>query len=84
MSSINQYPKLGAYSIVPAADLTSATSAANAAGPARLGDAGFGKRAGMIVVRDAGGGDLRLVFAHGAAPTDKWEVLDGSTEYTPS
>lgn len=84
MSSTNQYPKLGNFSIVPSADLTSATSAANAKSPARLGDAGFGKQAGLIVVRDAGGGDLRLVFAHGSAATDKWEVLDGSAEYTPS
>jgi hypothetical protein len=84
MASANQYPKLGDLTVVPSADLTSATSAANRKSPARLGDQGFGKRAGMIVVRDAGGGDLRLVFATGSAPTDVWKVVDNSATYTPS
>lgn len=84
MSSANQYPKMGNFSIVPAADLTSLTAACNVKSPGRLGDGGFGKTAGMIVVRDAGSSDYRLVFAHGSAATDKWEVVDGSVEYTPS
>ena len=84
MTSTNQYPKLGNFSIVPSADLTDATAACNAKSPGRLGDTGFGKSAGMIVVRDAGSSDYRLVFAHGSAATDKWEVVDGSAEYTPS
>lgn len=77
------YSKLGDLTVVPSADLTSLTSAANAKSPARLGDAGFGKRAGMVVVRDAGSGDLRLVFATGSAPADTWKVVDNSATYTP-
>jgi len=84
MTSTNQYPKLGNFSIVPSADLADAAAACNAKSPGRLGDTGFGKSAGMIVVRDAGSSDYRLVFAHGSATTDKWEVVDGSAEYTPS
>lgn len=83
MTSINQYPKLGDLSIVPAADLLSATSPANVKSPARLGDAGFGKRAGMLVIRDSSG-SYSLVVALGATPTAKWRVVDGSAEYTPS
>ena len=78
------YSKLGDLTVVPSADLTSAASAINARSPARLGDTGVGKRGGMIVIRDAGGGDLRLVFATGDAPTDTWKVVDNSATYTPS
>lgn len=78
------YTKLGQLTVVPSADLTSASSHANVRGPARVGDTGFGKKAGMIVVRDAGAGDLRLVFATGSAPTDTWKVVDNSATYTPS
>lgn len=84
MASTNQYPKLGSYSIVPSADLTSATAACNVVSPARLGDGGIGKRAGLIVIRDAGAGDYRLVFATGAAATSTWKVVDNSATYTPS
>lgn len=84
MSSANQYPKLGDLTVIPSADLTNIASAANAKSPARLGDQGFGKRAGMIVVRDAGSGDLRLVFATGSDPDDVWKVVDNSATYTPS
>lgn len=83
MPSTNQYPKLGDFTVVPAADLISLTSAANRKSPARLGDQGFGKKAGMRVIRDAGGGDLRIVFATGAAPSDVWKVVDNSATYTP-
>lgn len=83
MAAVNQYPQLGDFSIVPAADLTSATSPANVRSPARVGDPGFGKRAGMVVIRDSSG-SYSLVFALGAGATDKWRVVDGSAEYTPS
>ena len=84
MASVNQYAKLGALTVIPSADLTNIASAANVKSPARLGDAGFGKRAGMIAVRDAGSGDLRLVFATGSAPADTWKVVDNSATYTPA
>lgn len=83
MAAANQYPQLGPFSIVPAADLTSLTSPANVRSPARVGDQGFGKRAGMIVVRDSSG-SYSLVIALGDAPGDKWRVVDGSAEYTPA
>lgn len=84
MTAANQYPKLGDLTVVPSADLTDIDSPANAKSPARLGDTGFGKKAGMIVVRDAGGGDLRLVFATGSAAADTWKVVDNSATYTPA
>lgn len=84
MASANQYPKLGAYSIVPSADLTSLTAACNVVSPARLGDGGIGKRAGMIVIRDAGSGAYSLVFATGALAASTWKVVDNSATYTPA
>lgn len=84
MAIPNQYPQANGMSIIPAADLLSATSAANTKSAGRLGDAGIGKRLGMTVIRDAGAGDYRLVMAMGSAPTDVWRVVDGSTNYTPS
>lgn len=84
MTIPNQYPQFGGFSVVPAADLLSATSAANIVSAGRLGDPGISKKAGIIVVRDAGAGDYRLVMAMGSSPTSKWRVVDGSAEYTPS
>lgn len=81
--SVTAYPKLGRYTVIPAADLLNIASSANVRGPARLGDAGFGKRAGIEVLRDAGGGDLRVVFATGDAPSAPWKVVDNSATYTP-
>lgn len=77
------YSKLGNLTVVPAADLVSLTSAANVRGDARVGSDGIGKTAGMIVVRDAGGGVYSLVMALGGLPADKWQVVDGSVQYTP-
>lgn len=78
------YAKLGDLTVVPSADLTNIASPANAKSPARVGDAGFGKKEGMIVVRDAGAGDLRLVFATGSTPAATWKVVDNSATYTPA
>lgn len=80
--SDNVYPKLGAFSIIPAADLIDIDAACNVSSPARLGDGGNGKRAGNIVVRDDDGA-YSLVFATGSAPADTWELADGSATYTP-
>lgn len=82
------YPKQGGRSIVPAADLISLTSNANAAGPARVGDLGFGKRAGTEVVRDAGSATApanrySVVRAAGPLPADPWYLVDGTQTYTP-
>lgn len=78
------YSKLGDLTIVPAADLTNIASAANVKSPARTGDTGFGKKAGMIVVRDGGSGAYSLVFATGSAPSATWKVVDNSVTYTPA
>lgn len=78
------YSKLGDYTIVPAADLTNISSPANIVSPARVGDAGFGKSKGMIVIRDAGSGDYRLVQAMGSSPSSVWKVVDNSATYTPA
>lgn len=83
--AINTYPKMGHLSVIPAADLTSLTSAANAKSAARVGDAGFGKRAGLLAVRDSGTGDrYSIVFATGDAPSAVWLAVDGATKYTPA
>lgn len=82
--STTVYAKMGALSIIPAADLISLTSNANAKGPARVGDLGFGKRAGTLAIRDSGTGDrYSLVFATGPAAADVWLAADGATKYTP-
>lgn len=82
--STTVYPKLGFLSVIPAADLISSTSQANASGTARLGDAGIGKRAGLLAIRDSGTGDrYSMVMATGPAPADVWLVVDGATKYTP-
>lgn len=80
----NRYPHFGPFPVIPAADLLDIDSPANAKSAARHGDAGIGKYAGMIVVRDAGSNDYRLVMAMGATPASVWRVVDGSTNYTPS
>ncbi len=74
----------GGVPIVPAADLVSAASTVNKFGTGRVGDDGFGKKFGTIVIRDGGAGAYNYVFALGSAATDKWRVMDGSAEYTPS
>jgi hypothetical protein len=84
MAAANQYPKLGAFSIVPAADLTSLTSVANKRSDARVGSDGFGKRAGMVVIRDGGDGAYSMVFATGDSPASTWKVVDNSATYTPA
>ena len=83
MSTV-KYPKMGDISIVPAADLISLTSNANAKSPARVGELGFGKRAGTLVYRDSGTADrYSLVFATGDAPSAPWLAVDGATKYQP-
>jgi len=82
--STTVYPKMGNLSIIPAADLISLTSNANVIGPARVGDTGFGKQAGMLAIRDSGSGDrYSLVFATGNTAASVWLAADGATKYTP-
>lgn len=84
MASTDRYPLMGDKTVVPAADLISATSRANARSPARVGDPSNGKRAGIFVIRDSGTGDrYSMVFATGPNPTDPWLAADGATKYTP-
>lgn len=85
--STTAYTKLGFLSVIPAADLISLTSNANAAGPARVGDLGFGKRAGQLAIRAGTVGTpttYSLVIASGDAPNAVWiDVSAIGTVYTP-
>lgn len=84
MTIPNQYTLLGSLSVIPAADIASATSAANIASPGRLGDAGIGKRAGLVALRYNGTNDYDLVIATGSSPTAKWILLEAGTPVTPA
>lgn len=80
----NQYTLMGSLTIIPAADIADDASAANVKSAGRLGDAGIGKRAGLMALRDNGGGDYDIVIAAGSAPTDKWLLFEAGTAVTPS
>lgn len=85
--STTAYTKMGFLSIIPAADLISLTSNANAAGPARVGDLGAGKHAGQLAIRAGTVGTpttYSLVIATGDAPNAVWmDVSIIGTVYTP-
>ena len=80
----NAYTVMGSYTVVPAADVASATSALNVSGATRKGDASLGKKAGMEILSDIGDGTYKLYIALGATPTSKWQLVDGSAQVTPS
>ena len=80
------YPTFGNLPLIPAADLTSLASAANAGADNRLGPSpqGSGKYKGQLGMRDSGSGDhYSMVFATGPLPADVWLAVDGATKYTP-
>lgn len=86
--AITSYPKFDSLSVVPAADLISLTSEINTKGPARVGEKGLGKRAGTIVIRDAGSATApasrySLVMSTGALASSPWFCVDGSQSYQP-
>lgn len=70
--------------MVPAADFASATSPVNAVSAGRLGDAGVGKRAGMMVLRYNGTDDYDLMISMGNLATSKWVLFESGTNVTPS
>lgn len=80
------YTLLGAYPVIPAADLLNLQSAANrpGVGNSRTGSTPqvLGKKAGLIVARDSSG--ISLVFALGDKSSDGWRAVDGSASYTPT
>lgn len=78
-----RYSQLGQFTLVPAADLASATARINVHGDARLGGTGAGKQPGMLVAVQ-GTNTITLYIALGAAPTDKWCPVDGGTAVTPA
>jgi len=78
------YSKMGVLTIVPAADLASATSAINKRTAARVGDGSAGKQAGMIVLRDNGSSDYDIAIATGANPTSPWLIYGREATVTPS
>lgn len=80
----NIYPTLGAFTLVPAADLALLTAPINVQGTGRLGGSGLGKRAGKVVLGDPGSSAAyKMYVARGPLPADKWDLVDGSAEVTP-
>lgn len=84
MTIPNQYTRMGALTIIPAADIADEDSAANVVSAARLGDAGIGKKAGFLALRDNGSGDYDIVVATGSGKNDKWLLFEAGTAVTPS
>jgi len=84
MTIPNQYTQLGGLSVIPAADIASATSPANIVSPGRLGDAGIGKRAGLMALRYNGTDDYDIVIATGNLATSKWILFESGTNVTPA
>lgn len=80
----NQYTLMGSLTIIPAADIADVDSAANVKSAGRLGDAGIGKRAGLMALRDNGSGDYDLVIATGSGATDPWLLFEAGTAVTPA
>ena len=78
------YSLFGSLTVVPTADLASLTSAANIKSAARKGDEGLGKRKGMVVLRDNGGGDYDIAVATGDAAADPWLIYGREATVTPS
>lgn len=81
------YPQLDGKPIIPAADLLDMQSSANrpGVGNSRVGSVPsiLGKTGGLLAFRDAGSGNLSLVFALGANPSDGWREADGNATRTP-
>jgi len=84
------YTMIGSYTVVPVADLSLLASAINTiAGDNRKGGNSCGKAPGQVVLADMTGGVYREVVcistpdAIKAAAADKWQTVDGSTQYTP-
>lgn len=84
VSTPNRYPQLGAFSIIPAADLADADSAANVKSAGRVGDESIGKKGGTLVIRDNGTSDYDLALSLGSGPTDAWIIFGRESTVTPS
>jgi len=84
MTNNSSYTLIGNRTVVPSADLSDATSAINVKGDTRKGAPSSGKRAGMSILSDQGDGTYKEYIALGAAATDKWQLVDGSSQVTPS
>lgn len=82
------YTNLGGKPVIPAADLLNLQSEANkpGVGAARVGATphALGKRPGLMAWRDAGGGDLSMVFSTGGKTSSAWVRADGGATYTPA
>lgn len=76
--------KMGSLTVVAAADLADVDHDINVRGDARVGSTGVGKTAGMLVLRDNGGGDYDLAIATGDGATDPWLVYGREATVTPS
>ena len=78
------YTKMGNLTIIPAADIADEDSAANTVSDARVGSDGIGKTAGMLALRDNGGGDYDIVVATGSGKNAKWLLFEAGTAVTPA
>lgn len=80
----NTYTLLGATPIVPEADLTNLTSAANKRGDTRVGGDSAGKYPNKkVLVQLTSDSTLKEVFALGGKSSDSWRVVDGSANIDP-
>lgn len=82
------YTKLGGFTVVPLADLSSLAASVNQNGDGRKGTKGgstsLGKHAGMIVLADHGSSQYSMVVALGSSTSSKWQnVGTPATQYTP-
>lgn len=84
MATLTPVTLLGALSVFAAADVADVASVANLKSAGRLGDAGAGKRAGLLALRYNGANDYDLIIATGSAPDDKWILFEAGTIITPS
>lgn len=80
----NTYPTIGAFPVVPQAELESLVSAANKPGDNRVGGDSAGKYIGKeVLVKMTSDNSTKRVYALGANSSDAWRVVDGSAEFKP-
>lgn len=80
----NTYTRLGAYPIVPEAELTNLASAANKPGDNRVGGDSGGKYKGKkVLVQLTSDGTLKEAYAVDKLSSSAWNIVDGSASIVP-
>jgi len=77
------YSRIGAWPIVPIADLNSLTSEANLNGDNRRVNKALGKEPGLKVLAILSTGVYGFVVATSSLSSSPWQLVDGSLRYTP-